>query len=140
MNLFLNHPRNPRPSHRPRRAVAPLVILAFVAAMATGAQAEYTGPSDRKGVEPLRTVAQIMSDPADDRPVVLKGKITRKASKESYVFTDATGSIRVEIDDDEMPETPVDENTVVEIVGEVDTGLLRDPVVDAERVTVSASP
>lgn len=114
-----------------------LVPFAF-AALATAALAQYTGPSDRdaprKEAGTARTVAEIREDARDDRPVLLRGVLERKLGKERYLFRDSTGTIRVEIDDEDFPQAPVDEKTVVEIAGKVDKDWGRAPEVDARRV------
>lgn len=95
-------------------------------------QAQITGPSDRNAA----TVEAIMAQPKDDQDVVLQGRLLRKAGDEKYIFADGTGEITVEIDDDEMPRDPVDENTMVELRGEVDTDRDRPPKIDVDSVRI----
>lgn len=103
-----------------------LLVPAFsVTAFAAG----YSGPG---GVEPVTTVAAAL-EAADDTPVTLEGQIVRRIGKETYEFKDATGTIEVEIDDDEWPNQTVSETAKVRISGEVDAGMTsRD--IDVERV------
>lgn len=61
------------------------------------AQAQYVGPNQ---TQTYTTVSQILKNPVDDQYFNLKGKITDKQGHERYTFTDSTGSIRAEIDDD----------------------------------------
>lgn len=58
----------------------------------------------------------------DDAMVILRGNIQKKIGDEMYLFTDSTGSINVEIDDDDWMGLNVGPNDVVEIKGEVDKG------------------
>ena len=62
----------------------------------TGAQdtqrSGFTGPSTVVTVEHAKTLR-------DDAPVTLRGTIERHLCGENYVFTDASGTIDVEIDD-----------------------------------------
>lgn len=46
------------------------------------------------------TVKQVLSKGYDDQFVVLKGRLTKYLGKDRYEFTDNTGSIEVELDDD----------------------------------------
>lgn len=87
------------------------LILGFSAA---AAQAGFTGPS-AAGI----TVAEAKKL-NDDAPVIMTGKIAKSLGGEKYLFTDATGSVTVEIDDDEWKGVDVSEKDEVEIRGEVE--------------------
>ncbi len=92
-------------------------VSAFALILGLGAaavQAGYSGPS-AAGV----TVAEAKKL-SDDTPVIMTGKITQSLGGEKYLFTDATGSVTVEIDDDDWRGVDVNENDTVEIRGEVD--------------------
>lgn len=95
--------------------------------------AQYVGPDSSSN---MTKVAEILKNPKDDADVSLEGKLVRKLGDEEYVFSDGTGEIVVEIDDDDFPRQPVDENTVVRIKGEVDTGRHRAPEIDVDRLRV----
>lgn len=56
----------------------------------------------------------------DDAPVLLRGNITQHLGKDKYMFKDASGTIRVEIDDDKWGGVTVSPNDTVELHGEVD--------------------
>lgn len=58
----------------------------------------------------------------DDTPVVLRGKIQQKIGDELYVFSDDTGTVNIEIDDDDWMGLTVGPDDLVEITGEVDKG------------------
>lgn len=96
------------------------------------AHAQYTGPADKHAA----TVSTILQQPKDDQDVVVQGRLLRKTGHEKYLFSDGTGEIIVEIDDDDMPTDPVDEKTMVELRGEVDTGRNRPPEIDVDSVTI----
>lgn len=76
--------------------------------------AGYVGPSAA-----LTTVKQA-KEMRDDTPVILEGKIEKSLGGEKYTFTDSTGSITVEIDNDDWNGVTVNENDIVLIKGEVD--------------------
>lgn len=82
--------------------------------------ATYTGP----GATPVTTVAAA-NDAADDTPVVLQGFVTKKINNDDkYEFKDNTGTITVEIDDEDLPATPFNEKTKVKLTGEVEKHLM----------------
>ncbi|QLF93469.1 YgiW/YdeI family stress tolerance OB fold protein [Pseudomonas sp. ABC1] len=92
--------------------VAPLISLNALAA-------GYTGP----GSQQINTVSAAL-EASDESAVVLQGRIVKRIKDEKYDFTDATGTIRVEIDDEDWPAATIDENTQVRLTGEVDRDLL----------------
>lgn len=106
------------------------------------AVAQYAGPSTAKSAKPTSyaSVAEILKNPVDDIRVTLQGTLVSKVGHEKYLFSDGTGQIRVEIDDDKFPRTRVDEKTRVTIEGEVEKDLLQSPQIDAKRVTVGTTP
>ncbi|TSH90109.1 NirD/YgiW/YdeI family stress tolerance protein [Verticiella sediminum] len=111
-----------------------LSTAALAAALAAGAaHAQYVGPADGSQAA---DVASILKDPVDDQRVRLEGHLLRKLGHEKYVFSDGTGEITAEIDDDDFPREPVDEKTRVQISGEVDTGRNRPPEIDVDSMRI----
>ena len=98
-----------------------LVLGVSANALASAQQASggYTGPS----LEAVTTVAEALKM-GDDTQVVLVGKIEKKLGDEKYVFSDATGTVNVEIDNDDWHGLTVNEKDTVEIRGEVDKGFM----------------
>ena len=78
----------------------------------------YLGPSIAKS-----SVAEALKL-RDDSAVVLEGKIEKSLGAEKYVFTDATGSVTVEIDNEDWNGVSVNENDIVVIKGEIDKDLM----------------
>ena len=116
-----------------------LASAAILASTSTIALAQYQGPAEQS--QPAEnyaktTVSAIKADPKDDAKVTLEGTLINKTGDESYTFKDDTGEILVEIDTEDFPNQPVNENTVVRIEGEVDTHLVKDVDIDAERVVI----
>ena len=111
-----------------------LLAAATIAAasLALPAQAQYVGPTDGPGVK----ISTILQEPKDDQDVVLRGHIVRKTGHEKYIFSDGTGEITVEIDDDDFPVEAVDAKTLVELRGEVDTGRDRPPEIEVDSVSI----
>ena len=58
----------------------------------------------------------------DDAYVILQGYTTDRNGDEKYVFQDKTGSITVEIDDDDWDGVDVSPADLVEIQGKIDKG------------------
>lgn len=112
------------------RSVAVLGALALGSSIAF---AQYVGPS---ATPTYKTVAEVLKNPVDDAPVVLTGHIVKKLSKDKYTFTDATGEIRIDVDQKHFPATPVSEKTRVQIRGEVEKDFMHSPEVDVDSITV----
>src|SRR5699024_5751785 len=100
---------------------------------AGSAQAAYVGPGSKPNVQ---TVEAILKKPVDEQHVTLQGNILKKIGHDKYTFSDGTGEIVAEIDDEDFPNQPVDANTKIKIVGEVDTGFNRPPEVEVDSVKV----
>lgn len=109
----------------PRYLVLLLAPLFCSAVSAAG----YAGPG---GSGQVNTAAEAQKA-ADDTPVVLQGKIVKRIKHETYEFRDATGTIEVEIDDEDWPAPIVDDKTQVRLIGEVDRGFMRREV-DVDRI------
>ena len=73
----------------------------------------------------IKTVSQV-KDEQDDAWVTVKGNITKKLSKDKYLFKDSTGEIVVEIDSKYWQGVEVSEKDVVELSGEVDKDYFKD--------------
>ncbi len=72
----------------------------------------------------------------DDTPVVLKGKIVRALGNEKYEFTDATGNVTVEIDNDDWHGQEVTPADTVVLTGDVDKSWTSTKI-DVETVTLA---
>lgn len=119
----------------------PLIAAVGLFSTVTLAAGGYTGPgSDAQpaaaATGQITTVKQAQAA-ADDTKVVLEGTITKRISSEHYEFKDATGSIQVEIDNDDWPAgTSVSENTKVRLTGEVDHHKQKPTDIDVDRVEI----
>jgi len=116
-----------------RNLILKLTLLSFLifpgAALADGYKSGgYVGPSDSKTV----TVAAAKKM-RDDTHVVMVGKLTRQLGGERYEFTDSTGSIIVEIDDDDWRGLTVGPEDTVRIWGEVDRDFKKLEI-DVDRI------
>lgn len=96
------------------------------------ALAQYVGPGAQSKVT---TVAAARSA-ADDTMAILEGNLLRKLSHDSYEFEDGSGSMQVEIDDEDLPMgRAIDASTKVRLIGEVDKGLMTVEI-DVKRLEV----
>ena len=93
----------------------------------------YTGPSDARNL----TVSRLKIVGRDDQYVALRGKLVRYMGDENYLFADATGSIRVEIDHEKFPyDRQIGADTLVDITGEFDREYLGHSKVDVETIRI----
>ena len=93
--------------------VAPLFSTAVMAS-------SYTGPG---ATSQITTVAAAL-EAADDAPVVLQGQIVKRIKGDIYEFKDSTGTMKVEIDDEDWPPMSIDDKATVKLTGEVDRDLM----------------
>lgn len=112
--------------------IAIIGILAFGAANAEFQPATTPDAATSKGgfvsgAETIATVKQVM-EMRDDVPVIVKGNIVQRMGDEMYLFEDGTGTIRVEIDDDEWRGQTITPNDTVKLYGEVDRGIFNTEI------------
>lgn len=74
------------------------------------------------GDDTVVTVDQV-KEMRDDTPVILQGVILQRNGDEKYLFEDSTGSIVVEIDDEDWGGLTVTPEEVIKIYGDVDKGI-----------------
>lgn len=101
-----------------------LLSCAALAAMAINSQAQAQTQGGFSGPGPTMAVITVEEAKSmnDDAYVVMQGTIERQVGDENYLFKDKTGTIVVEIDDDDWNGQSVGPNDVVEIKGEIDKG------------------
>jgi len=93
------------------------IAFVFVAALAPAFAQDgggFAGPGP--GVITVKDAKEMR----DDSKVTLRGYIVQHIGDDKYLFTDGTGSIRVEIDRDKWRGLTVGSKDLVEIQGEVD--------------------
>lgn len=91
----------------------------------------FTGP----GAVAVNTVQGALNA-YDDTIVTLTGKITRQVAHEKYEFSDNTGTIIIEIDDDEWYGVQAGPNDTVQIRGKVDSDTFRRNEIDVKFITI----
>jgi len=103
--------------------------------LGVAAHAGYVGPQAKAD-----TVKEVLDNAraydAQERDVRLIGRITKQVSPDRFEFTDETGTIRIEIDPEDFPLAPIDETTLVEIMGEVEAEFLKSPEIEVQIIRV----
>ncbi|KAF0813773.1 hypothetical protein IGB42_01452 [Andreprevotia sp. IGB-42] len=95
-------------------------IIGLIAVLTMGvAAAAYVGPG---GAKTATLTAVEAAKAADDTAVALEGRIIRKIDKDHYEFQDASGTIRIEVDQKNWPAGDIGPDTRVRLTGEVDQG------------------
>lgn len=118
--------------HHERRKTISLLAIAAVTGSVTLAQAQYTGPA----AAPI-TVKELLAQGKDDQYATLRGNLVKRIGGEKYLFSDSSGEITVEIDDEDLPaQQPVDAKTEVELIGDFDKDLIGSPEFDVDTVTL----
>jgi uncharacterized protein (TIGR00156 family) len=97
------------------KTALPLLALCAVGVAANAQSEGFKGPDNRT----LVTAIEVAKLP-DDAEVRLVGYIVKNVGDEKYEFRDETGTIMVEIDDDDWNGVEVTPEQRVEITGEVD--------------------
>ena len=93
-----------------------------VASVATNAKGGFVS-----GNETIVTVKQV-NEMRDDVPVIVKGNIVQRMGDDNYLFEDATGSITVEIDDEDWRGQTITPTDTVKLYGEVDRGIFKTKI------------
>lgn len=109
------------------------LVLTFAVASNANAQAQNLGGGFQGPTIASTTVADALKF-NDDTPVVLVGNIQKNLGNEKYQFADKTGTIVVEIDDEDWRGQVVKPENTVEIRGEIDKELLGTPEVDVDSI------
>ncbi|MGF1773978.1 NirD/YgiW/YdeI family stress tolerance protein [Vibrio wakamikoensis] len=111
-----------------------LLFVTNVFAQQNTAGGGFKGPSAEDN---LNTVQDILDATwlSDGTYVTVVGKITMSLGNELYTFTDSTGSMTIEIDDDEWRGQTVTPDHTIKIKGEIDKND-SDSAVDVESIEI----
>lgn len=108
-------------------------LLMVIGTSASPAQAQFEGP----GAQSQLTTVEAVADQAnDDQTVQLEGSIIEQVGDEKYIFTDDTGEIRVEIDDELFRGQRITPDMTVAIYGEVEKDFMRSPEIDVDELSI----
>lgn len=112
-----------------------LTSLALVFGLSGNALAQQPRGGFQGPGLPVMTVAEALKV-SDDTPVKLAGKIEKSLGNEKYLFKDATGTITIEIDDDDWKGVTATLDSELIIEGEVDKEMFKDTEIDVDVVTL----
>lgn len=70
----------------------------------------------------------------DEAMVVMQGQIVKALGDDKYAFTDKTGEIIIEIDQDDFNGVTVTAGELLEISGEVDKDMMKPAKVDVKTI------
>lgn len=120
-------------------AVSLIALSVTLGAVSTNAQ--FTGATEQNKMPKggyLDAVAIISTvrdakEMNDDAYVTLRGYIEKRLKGDKYLFRDSTGTVEIEIDDDDWHGVTVGPQDLVEITGEVDRGWMNVKI-DVKRI------
>ena len=95
------------------KTVSKIILISLLFVGVTFAQ--FVGPTAESEHVQAKDIAVLNNDVK----VVLTGKLVKKIYEEQYLFTDASGSVEVEIDNDEFKGRKVTPEMTIKITGEV---------------------
>lgn len=108
-------------------------VAVAVLALAGISGAALADSTTHEKMQPVATsVSQILQDTKDDQRVTLRGQITKQLSEEKFIFSDGTGEIQLDIDDDLTRITPITPPVEIEFIGEVDKNLISDTEIEVK--------
>src|SRR5450830_1922615 len=127
-------------------AIATLVAASAVAVAQT---AGYTGPSAKSATAPsgytgpsnvqLMSAKELLDKGKDDQYVKLKGKLVNHKGGDEYEFAEQSGKLTVEISAKLFPQgAAIDQNTVMELIGEFDKETFGESTLDVDQLKVVA--
>jgi uncharacterized protein (TIGR00156 family) len=123
-----------------------LAALIAAPALVFAQTSGYTGPSNKAAAPagykgptnvPLVTAKQLLDKGKDDQHVRVQGKLLNHKGGDDYEFADASGKMTVEIEPELFPQgAAVDQNTVVELIGEFDKETFGESTLDVQQIKV----
>ena len=114
-----------------------LLSLICVLAVAANAQAKDKHKNQGFVFVPENVVIETVADAkdkADDTVVVLQGQIVKALGHDKYQFTDETGEIILDIDEDDFDGVTVTEGEMIEITGEIDKEMMKPTEVNVKQI------
>lgn len=108
--------------------------LALVLGMSGAASAQMNGGFQGPGLQPMSVADALKLN--DDTPVILVGQIERSLGDEKYLFKDASGSVTVEIDNEDWRGLNVTPQDTVILNGEVDKEMFKDTKIDVDSIAL----
>lgn len=115
-----------------------LLLAVLILSASYGVKAQNTGgfynPTATKST--ISTISEVLKM-KDDTKVQLKGNIEKALGDEKYLFKDTTGTIIVEIDDEDWNGITVTPETTILVSGEIDKDLMKATEIDVDTITLA---
>ncbi|NVD07879.1 NirD/YgiW/YdeI family stress tolerance protein [Vibrio sp. JPW-9-11-11] len=108
--------------------LAPSLVIAKQTSINQGV--DYKGPIEISEVASLLKETNFLTD----KDVVVEGVLSRQVNHDTFIFSDGSGEIQVELDDDITLMQPLDSETHVRLFGEYEGG--STPEIEVERIHV----
>ena len=86
----------------------------------------------------ITTVNQVENLP-DETYVTMQGNITSQVGHEKYMFKDETGTLKIEIDDDDWHGLTVSAEDKIQIQGEVDKSWTKPTKIEVDSIQIIPS-
>ena len=117
-NVLETH--NKQPKEKTMKKVSMIAVMGVITSMSAYAGSDNMANNNtNNNMMEVVTVEQVRGM-ADNSPVIIQGYLLRKNGENSYVFQDTTGTINLEIDEEDWGGMTVTPNDFVEVWGEVD--------------------
>lgn len=112
------------------KKISVLALLGVIAAVPGFAASNNMNNNNMMTVVSVREVR----DMPDDSPVIIRGYMLRQNGENSYVFQDDTGTINLEIEEEDWGGQTFSPNDFVEVWGEVDKNGMSVTEVDVSAI------
>ena len=115
------------------------LLLAFICILAVAVNAQAKNKHKNQGFVfvPENMVIETVADAKDkddDTIVVLQGQIVKALGDDKYQFTDETGEIILDIDEDDFDGVTVTEGELIQITGEIDKEMMKPTEVNVKQI------
>lgn len=106
------------------------MILTGIMTIATAAHAEFVAVPRGGFVDESETIITVdqAKNMRDDSYVVVQGNIAKRTGSDKYLFQDETGTVTIEIDDDDWNGVTVTPTDTIKIHGKMDRGLTKTEI------------
>ena len=115
------------------------LLLSLICVLLAAANAQAKDKHKNKGFVfvPENVVVETVADAkdkADDTLVVLHGQIVKALGDDKYQFTDETGEIILDIDQEDFDGVTVTEGEIIQITGDIDKEMMKPTEVDVKQI------
>ena len=115
------------------------LLLSLICVLLAAANAQAKDKHKNKGFVfvPENVVVETVAnakDKADDTLVVLQGQIVKALGDDKYQFTDETGEIILDIDQEDFDGVTVTEGEIIQITGDIDKEMMKPTEVDVKQI------